>query len=71
MVINANKPSVVALIPARSGSLRVPDKNIRYLSGHPLIAYTISAALGSGIFSKVIVSTDSIEYSEISKYYGA
>jgi CMP-N-acetylneuraminic acid synthetase len=68
---NIKKPSIVALIPARSGSLRVPGKNIRYILGHPLIAYTITAALNSGIFSKVIVSTDSTEYSEIAMYYGA
>jgi CMP-N,N'-diacetyllegionaminic acid synthase len=63
--------SIVALIPARSGSKRVPDKNIRPLAGHPVIAYTIAAALGSGIFSDVIVSTDSNKYAEISGYYGA
>jgi CMP-N,N'-diacetyllegionaminic acid synthase len=63
--------SIVALIPARSGSKRVPDKNIRPLAGHPVIAYTIAAALGSGIFSDVIVSTDSNKYAEISDYYGA
>jgi len=63
--------SIVALIPARAGSKRVPDKNIRPLAGHPLVAYTVSAALGSGIFSDVIVSTDSEHYAEIAKYYGA
>ena len=63
--------NVVALIPARSGSKRVPDKNIRPLAGHPLIAYTIAAALGSGIFNDVMVSTDSEHYAEIAKYYGA
>jgi N-acylneuraminate cytidylyltransferase len=63
--------SIVALIPARSGSKRVPDKNIRPLAGHPVIAYTIAAALGSGIFNDVIVSTDSKKYAEISDYYGA
>lgn len=63
--------SIVALIPARSGSKRVPDKNIRPLAGHPVIAYTIAAACGSGIFSDVIVSTDSNKYAEISNYYGA
>ena len=63
--------SIVALIPARSGSKRVPDKNIRPLAGHPVIAYTITAALDSGIFSDVIVSTDSNKYAEISDYYGA
>ena len=66
-----NDYNIVALIPARSGSKRVPDKNIRPLAGHPLIAYTIAAALGSGIFSDVIVSTDSEHYAEIVKYYGA
>jgi CMP-N,N'-diacetyllegionaminic acid synthase len=63
--------SIVALIPARSGSKRVPDKNIRLLAGHPLIAYTISAALQSAIFSSVIVSTDSELYAEIARHYGA
>jgi N-acylneuraminate cytidylyltransferase len=65
------KLAIVALIPARSGSKRVPDKNIRPLAGHPLIAYTVAAALGSGIFTDVIVSTDSEHYTEIVKYYGA
>jgi len=63
--------SIVALIPARAGSKRVPDKNIRPLAGHPVIAYTVAAALGSGIFKDVIVSTDSERYAEIVKYYGA
>jgi len=63
--------SIVALIPARAGSKRVPDKNIRPLAGHPLIAYTVAAALASRIFTDVIVSTDSERYAEIVKYYGA
>jgi CMP-N,N'-diacetyllegionaminic acid synthase len=63
--------SIVALIPARAGSKRVPDKNIRPLAGHPVIAYTIAAALDSGVFTDVIVSTDSEHYAEIVKYYGA
>lgn len=61
----------IALIPARSGSVRVPDKNIRVLGGHPLIAYTISAAIQSGVFDTVLVSTDSEEYAEIARHYGA
>jgi len=61
----------VALIPARSGSQRIPDKNIREIGGHPLIAYTITAALDSGVFSRVVVSTDSERYAEIAKHYGA
>lgn len=63
--------NIVALIPARSGSKRIRDKNIRILSGHPLIAYTISAALNSEVFSSVIVSTDSEKYANIAQYYGA
>jgi len=64
-------PSVIALIPARFGSKRLPNKNIRLLVGNPLIAYTIGGALQSGIFSTVVVSTDSELYSEIAQYYGA
>ena len=65
------KGTAIALIPARSGSKRVPDKNVRQLDGHPLLAYTIASALGSGIFSSVFVSTDSGKYAEIARYYGA
>jgi N-acylneuraminate cytidylyltransferase len=64
-------PTIVALIPARAGSKRVPDKNIRPLAGHPVMAYTIAAALESEVFSDVIVSTDSEQYAEIARYYGA
>jgi N-acylneuraminate cytidylyltransferase len=63
--------NIVALIPARAGSKRVPDKNIRRLAGHPLIAYSIAAALQSKIFKAVIVSTDSDRYADIAGYYGA
>lgn len=63
--------TVVALIPARAASKRVPDKNIRPLAGHPLMAYTISAALQSGVFCDVIVSTDSERYAAIALDYGA
>ena len=65
------QPSIVALIPARAGSKRIPDKNIRPLAGHPLIAYTISSALQSQVFSAVIVSTDSQKYEDIAGHYGA
>jgi len=64
-------PSSVALIPARAGSTRVPGKNVRELAGHPLIAYTIAGALGSGVFDAVVVSTDSEEIAEIARCYGA
>jgi len=66
-----NRPSIVGLIPARAGSKRVGDKNIRPLAGHPVIAYTIAAALQSEIFAAVIVSTDSPRYAEIARHYGA
>jgi N-acylneuraminate cytidylyltransferase len=64
-------PSVVALIPARGGSKRVPGKNIRALGGHPVIAYTIAAAADSGVFDSVIVSTDSEDVARIARDYGA
>jgi len=64
-------PSAIALIPARSGSERVPHKNVRPLAGHPLIAYAISAAGQAGIFERVICSTDSEEIAEVARWYGA
>lgn len=63
--------NVVALIPARAGSKRVPGKNIRPLSGHPVLAYAIAAARHSGVFDSVIVSTDSDEYAKVARHYGA
>lgn len=62
---------IIAIIPARSGSKGLKDKNIMDLNGKPLIAYTIEAAKDSGIFDKVIVSTDSEKYAKISRQYGA
>ncbi len=53
-------PSIVALIPARAGSKRVPGKNMRLLGGKPLIAYTAEAAIQSGIFADIWVVTDDI-----------
>lgn len=67
----AKTPSIVALVPARFGSRRVPDKNIRPFAGHPLMAYTITAALHSKIFAAVVVSTDSERYADIARHYGA
>lgn len=64
-------PSIMALIPARAGSLRVPSKNIRRLEGHPLIAYSIAATQATGLFTRIVVSTDSPEISEIASHYGA
>ncbi len=65
------RPSLVALIPARMGSKRVPGKNIRVLGAHPLIAYTIAPAIQSGVFDAIIVSTDSEEVAAIARHYGA
>lgn len=62
---------VLAIIPARSGSKSVKDKNIRLLNGKPLIAYSIEHALACKKINRVIVSTDSEKYAEISKSYGA
>jgi CMP-N-acetylneuraminic acid synthetase len=67
----SNGEGVIAIIPARSGSKRLPQKNILDLSGKPLIAWTIEAALNSGLFDRVIVSTDSNYIAEISTSYGA
>jgi CMP-N-acetylneuraminic acid synthetase len=63
--------SNLAVIPARSGSKRVPGKNIRELCGKPVLAYTIEAALESSIFSRVIVSTDSGEIATLARRFGA
>ncbi len=67
----AKVPTIVALVPARAGSKRVPEKNVRLLAGHPMIAYTISAALQSDVFAAVVVSTDSEPYAAIARHYGA
>jgi len=61
----------LAIIPARSGSKGLKDKNIKLLSGKPLMAYTIEAAKESGVFNEIMVSTDSREYADIAKQWGA
>lgn len=61
----------IAIIPARSGSKGLKDKNIKKLCGKPLLAYTIECALESQKFDKVFVSTDSEEYAKIAQQYGA
>jgi len=62
---------VIAIIPARSGSKGVPDKNTKPIAGKPLMAYSIAAALKSNVINRVIVSTDSEEYACIARSYGA
>lgn len=61
----------IAIITARGGSKRIPKKNIKEFCGKPIIAYSIRAALDSGIFDEVMVSTDSEEIAEIARAYGA
>jgi CMP-N,N'-diacetyllegionaminic acid synthase len=61
----------LAIIPARSGSKGLKDKNIKLLNSKPLLAYTIEAARESGIFDEIMVSTDSREYADIAKRWGA
>lgn len=61
----------IAIIPARSGSKRIVRKNIRPFLGKPIMAYSIEAALGSGLFDEVMVSTDDREFAEVALQYGA
>jgi N-acylneuraminate cytidylyltransferase len=66
-----SEPAAVGFVPARSGSERVPGKNVRPLAGHPVLAYAIETALQSSVFERVVVSTDSEEIAEIARWYGA
>ncbi|MCT4582254.1 MAG: pseudaminic acid cytidylyltransferase [Flavobacteriales bacterium] len=61
----------LCIIPARGGSKRIPRKNIKNFLGKPIIAYSIEAALESGLFDEVMVSTDDLEIVAIAKKYGA
>jgi len=61
----------IAIIPARGGSKRIPRKNIKDFLGKPIIAYSIEAAVNSGLFDEVMVSTDDAEIAEVAKKYGA
>tara|TARA_B110000211_G_scaffold231747_1_gene293930 strand:+ start:2413 stop:3108 length:696 start_codon:yes stop_codon:yes gene_type:complete len=61
----------IAIIPARGGSKRIPNKNIKFFFGKPIIAYAIEAAIKSGLYDKVIVSTDSKKIANVAIQYGA
>lgn len=61
----------IAVIPARGGSKRIPRKNINSFCGKPMIAWSIEAAISSGLFDHIIVSTDDEEIQEVAKQYGA
>lgn len=60
----------IAIIPARGGSKRIPHKNLKYFFGKPIIAYAIEAAIKSGLYDEVMVSTDSEEIAEVAREYG-
>lgn len=64
-------PNNLCIIPARGGSKRIPGKNIRHFLGKPIIAYSIEAALDSGLFTEVMVSTDDEEIASVAIKYGA
>jgi N-acylneuraminate cytidylyltransferase len=61
----------IAVIPARGGSKRIPRKNIKPFGGKPMIAWSIEAAKSSGLFERIIVSTDDAEIAEVAKKWGA
>lgn len=64
-------PETIAIIPARAGSERLPGKNVQILDGHPLIAYTITSAIDSGVCDRILVSTDSDVIADVARAYGA
>lgn len=65
------KKEFIAIIPARGGSKRIPKKNIKFLAGKPLLAYTIEAALNSKLISRTFVSTNSKDIADVAIKYGA
>ncbi len=71
MITASKKVSVLALIPARSGSKSIRDKNIRIINGKPMLAHSIEHARASRYIDRVIVSTDSEKYARIAARYGA
>ncbi len=67
--MNSNK--AIAIIPARGGSKRIPNKNIKLFAGQPMISYSIKAAQETGLFDSIIVSTDSEAIADVAGIYGA
>ena len=61
----------IAIIPARGGSKRLPGKNLRSFFGHPMMAYGVTAAVNSGLFQKIFVSSDDREIGRVAEWYGA
>ena len=66
-----NQKRALCVIPARGGSKRIPRKNVKDFLGKPLIAYSIEAALNSGVFERVIVSTDDADIADVAVKFGA
>ncbi len=62
---------IIAIIPARGGSKRIPNKNIKLFAGQPIISYSIRVAQETELFDRIIVSTDSLEIADIAREYGA
>lgn len=71
LMVKLSENRILAIIPARGGSKKIPRKNIRLLAGKPLIAWTIELALKSKCISRVLVSTEDAEIADISKKYDA
>ena len=71
MVMKTSESKKLAIIPARSGSKRIPGKNIRNFAGKPVMAYSIEAARETGLFDEIMVSTDSEEIAGVAVKYGA
>lgn len=69
--MNTSGNNNLCIIPARGGSKRIPRKNIKDFLGKPIIAYSIQAALESGLFNEVMVSTDDEEIADVAVQYGA
>jgi CMP-N-acetylneuraminic acid synthetase len=62
--------NIIAMIPARMGSERLPMKNLALLNGQPLISYAIEAAKNSGVFSRVVVNSDGVAFHSVAQRYG-
>jgi CMP-N-acetylneuraminic acid synthetase len=65
-----NKEKIIAMIPARIGSTRLPMKNLALINGEPLISYAIKAAKASGVFDRIVINADAKVFSEIADRYG-
>lgn len=69
--MKSKKPEVLAIIPARGGSKSIPRKNLRLFAGHPLLAFSVAAALQAETVTRTIISTDDEEMAQIARELGA